>query len=367
MGRNSRHYLSTLIIPFYNAIIGLIMIYKEYVKLTHCAVHRVGNRLMMDGVDLSDKLLDMDETLSSILMNYFISPFRSTEAYALTHSSDISLNEVYAYVREIFADQNMMYEGSANLANFLYEQSTHPNINGGEFYVAYFKDFIIDGVTTDAIGLFKTETKESYLKVYPKNGSYELVCDEGISLSKLDKGALIFNMMEESGYVVAVVDNVGRGKNAKYWTEDFLNVKLRKNDYSQTENLLAICKKFIVEDQEKKQKMDSALKMSKTINALQQPHVTIKELASEVFDSEEKAEQFMNYAKTYCEQHDIFLDEEFDTSIEVMKKIRLGNISKIRLDEHFTIEIKGGESFIEHGFDDEKKMAYYGAGGNVRG
>lgn len=335
------------------------MIYKEYVKLSYCAVHRVGNRLMMDGVELSDKLLEMDETLSGILTNYFISPFKSAEAYAFFHSSDINFNEVYTYVKEIFEKQEKMYEDSVKLANYLYEQSTHPNINGGEFYVAYFKDFIIDGVTTDAIGLFKTETKESYLKVYPKNGSYELVFDEGISLSKLDKGALIFNTKENDGYIVTVVDNIGRGKTAKYWTENFLNVKLRKNEYSQTENLLAICKKFIVEDQEKKQKMDSALKMSKTITALQQPHVSIKDLASEVFDNEEKALLFVNYAQTYCEQHDIKLDDEFDTSAEVMKKIRMGNISKIRLDEHFTINIKGGEKFIEHGYDDERGMAYY--------
>lgn len=335
------------------------MIYKEYVKLRYCAVHRVGNKLMMDGVELSDKLLVMDEAMSGILMNYFTSPFKSAEAYAFNHLSDLNLNEVYTYVKEIFENQEEMYEGSIKLANYLYEQSTHPNVSGGEFYVAYFKDFIIDGETTDAIGLFKTETRESYLKVYPKNGSYELVCDEGISLSRLDKGALIFNTREDSGYVVAVVDSIGRGKTAKYWTDDFLNVKLRKNDYSQTENLLAICKKFIVEDREKKQKMDSALKISKTINALQQPHVSIRDFASEVFDSEEKAVQFVNYAQMYCEQHDIKMDDEFDTSEEVLKKIRLGNINKIRLDEHFTIDIKGGEKYIEHGYDDERGMKYY--------
>lgn len=335
------------------------MIYKEYVKLRCCAVHRVGNKLMMDGVELSDKLLEMDETISGILMNYFISPFKSAEVYAFNHLSDLNFNEVYTYVKEIFENQKEMCEGSVKLAIYLYEKSTHPNVSGGEFYVAYFTDFIIDGETTDAIGLFKTETRESYLKVYPKNGTYELVCDEGISLSRLDKGALIFNTRVDSGYVVAVVDNIGRGKTAKYWTDDFLNVKLMKNDYSQTENLLAICKKFILEDHEKKQKMDSALKISKTINALQQPHVSIKDFALEVFDSKEKAEQFVNYAQVYCEQHEIKMDDEFDTSEEVLKKIRLGNINKIRLDEHFTIDIKGGEKYIEHGYDDARGMSYY--------
>ena len=335
------------------------MIYKEYVKMTQCVVHRVGNKLMMDGVDVSESALEMDETLSGILMNYFISPFKSTEAYRLGHTSDVELNTVYTYVKTVFEDSSKLYDYSVKLAQYLYDQSTHPNINGGEFYVVYFKDFIIDGVTTDAIGLFKSETKESYLKVYSKNGTYEMACDEGISINRLDKGALIFNTDEENGYVVAVVDNIGRGKSAKYWTEDFLGVKPRKNEYSQTENLLTICKKFIVDEQQKAVKMDSALQMSKTIAALQQPHVNIRELASEVFEDETKATQFVNYAQSYCNKHDITMDEEFDTSEEAIKKIRLGNVSKIRLDEHFTIDIKGGEKYIEHGFDDERKMAYY--------
>lgn len=335
------------------------MIYKEYVKMTQCVVHRVGNRLMMDGIEASDSLLDLDEELSGMLMNYFVSSFGSTEAYYLNHLSDLKLNTVYSCVKAVFEDKERFLVNSFKLAQHLYEQSTHPNINGGEFYMAYFKDFVVDGVTTDAIGLFKSETKESFLKVYPKNGSYELTCDEGVRINRLDKGALIFNVDEDGGYFVAIVDNISRGKTATYWTEEFLGAKLRKNEYSQTEKLLTICKRFIIDEQNKAVKLDSAMQMSKTITALQQPHVNIRKLASDVFDDEAKASSFINYAQNYCDKHDISLDEEFDTSEEVMKKIRFGNMNKIKLDEHFTIDIRGGEKYIEHGFDDERKMAYY--------
>lgn len=42
----------------------------------------------------------------------------------------------------------------------------HPKINGGELYIAYFKDCVIDGQLTDGVGIFKSETKETYLRVF---------------------------------------------------------------------------------------------------------------------------------------------------------------------------------------------------------
>ena len=43
----------------------------------------------------------------------------------------------------------------------LYEQSKHPNIKQGDLYVVHFKDCILDGETIDAIGLFKSENKDT--------------------------------------------------------------------------------------------------------------------------------------------------------------------------------------------------------------
>ena len=54
---------------------------------------------------------------------------------------------------------------SRQIAKHLYDISSHPKIKGGELYVTYFSNMVLDGDTVDAVGIFKSETKETYLKV----------------------------------------------------------------------------------------------------------------------------------------------------------------------------------------------------------
>ena len=168
------------------------------------------------------------------------------------------MNEVYTYVSKIFDDQDQLYEQSVNLAKHLYEQSTHPKIKGGEFYTVYFKDCILDGETLDAVGLFKSENKDTFLKVLQENGNFNLQSEKGINIKKLDKGCLIFNKEQENGYVVAVVDNVGKGVEARYWLEDFLHVRLRKNEYTNTQNFMTLAKNFVTQELPKEGKFSKA-------------------------------------------------------------------------------------------------------------
>lgn len=84
------------------------------------------------------------------------------------------MNEAYSYVSKIFDNQEQLYEQSVNLAKHLHEQSTHPKIKGGEFYTVYFKDCILDGETLDAVGSFKSENKDTFLKVLQENGNFNL-------------------------------------------------------------------------------------------------------------------------------------------------------------------------------------------------
>lgn len=145
------------------------------------------------------------------------------------------MNEVYMCVHEIFSNPNTILHQSIDLSKHLYEQSTHPKVKGGEFYVVYFEDCIVDGISTNAIGLFKSENKDTYLKIQHKSNGFMIESEKGISLNKLDKGCLIFNREKENGYVVAVVDNVNKGAEAKYWTDDFLHVRPRKDNFNQTQ------------------------------------------------------------------------------------------------------------------------------------
>ena len=80
----------------------------------------------------------------------------------------------------------------------LYEQSTHPKTKGGEFYTVYFKDCIIDGETADAVGLFKSENKDTFLKIFPSGEGFEIESQQGININKLDNKADQVDLLNKS-------------------------------------------------------------------------------------------------------------------------------------------------------------------------
>ena len=183
------------------------MLHTEEISIETLAVHKVGNKSQEEGVRFSAAPMKVDDAVQSLLLQYFLSPFKSEEYFNLTHESDISLNEVYTYVSQIFDRPETFYDQSVNLARHLYEVSTHPKIKSGELYVTFLRDCNVDGELVDALGLFKSESKETFLKVYPTSDSFEIDYEDGININKLDKGCLIFNTERENGYLISIVDN----------------------------------------------------------------------------------------------------------------------------------------------------------------
>lgn len=143
-------------------------------------LHKVGNKIADEGVKLSKKHLIVQDNIKNILLKYFINSFHFNELFTFYHDYDLSLNEVYYYCSKIFATKECMHEQSINLAKHLYNNSTHPKIKMGEFYVVYFKDCVIDEQFVDAIGLFKSENKDTFLKIYPKDDDFEIESETGM-------------------------------------------------------------------------------------------------------------------------------------------------------------------------------------------
>ena len=136
---------------------------EQYIE--RIAVHSVGNKANGDAILLSSSELMPDESIRNLLATYFLSPFKSEEYYNLYHESSLELNEAYNFVSRIFDDPQALHEQSVQLAKHLYEQSNHPKIKGGEFYVVYFTDCPLHGETVNAVGLFKSENKDTFLKI----------------------------------------------------------------------------------------------------------------------------------------------------------------------------------------------------------
>lgn len=334
------------------------MLYKEYIKISTLSVHRVGNKAAVEGAELSEKPVIIDDALAEILKAYFLMAFKDDEKYHFSHPTDLALNEVYTYVKSIFEDETCFHEQSRKVAKFLYEKSEHPNIKRGDFYVIYMKDCILDGDTVDAVGLFKSENKDTYIKISPVSGGFNVESQQGMNLNKLDKGCLIFNKQKEDGYVVCVVDNSNRS-DAKYWIKDFLQLKRVEDDYSQTEQAMALCKSFIKQLPEDFDKAAKATMMNKAMESLDGEKVSLDSIANYAFKQAGAADAFMAYAGEFQDKQEISFKGSFHGKSEVLGRRKVSIVTKIKLDDNFEIDVLGGEENLERGYDEHRKKRFY--------
>jgi hypothetical protein len=335
--------------------------------LAELSIHRIGNKAQDEFYVLSDQSLQIqDQLLKDLLLQYFLTPYaKVNEIYRFTHpNNDLNLNEVFHFATAIFENGETFHDNSKQLAKYLYEISSHPKIKSGELYVAFFENVQIEGELLDAIGIFKSETKETYLKVYPEQAGFGLSYEEeAINISKLDKGCLIFKTEKEEGYKVAVIDQTNRSTEAVYWKDEFLKLKVRNDNYNQTNNVLGVYKSFVTEkldenfDMTKADKIDLLNKSMKYFK--EKESFDLEEFSNEVIANKEGIESFKNYKKSYEDEFDTTIADSFDISGAAVKKQAKAFKSVLKLDKNFHIYIHGDKELIEKGFDEGKSMSYY--------
>lgn len=336
------------------------MILKDTASINGIAIHKVGNKLT-EGLHLSKSAFQTNDELDGLFLDYFLTPFKKQEYFTFYHDSDLELNEVYTYACRVFDDPGSLYIQSVSLAKHLYEKSTHPKIKGGEFYTVYFKDCSLGGERVDALGLFKSENKDTFLKVFALGDGYEILSEQGINIHKLDKGCLIFNTEREKGFIVAVVDNTNKGDEAQYWIDDFLHIKQRKDEYYNTRNVLSLCKDFVTKELPQQfdvSKADQVDLLNKSVKFFKENEsFDMKEFSTEVIENPEIIESFKRFKDSYQRDQDIDIAEHFDISDSAVKKQARVFKSVIKLDKNFHIYIHGNREMIEQGSDERGK--YY--------
>ncbi len=329
--------------------------------LKNIVLQKVGNKLLDEGIHFSKSYLNTSEDINNLLLHYFTSPFKSSEYFNFYHNIDINMNEVFVCISKIFDDKETLYEQSVNLAKHLYEQSTHPKIKGGEFYTVYFKDCILDGEVVDAIGLFKSENKDTFLKVFPSGEGFEIEGQQGVNINKLDKGCLIFNSECENGYIVAVVDNTNKGGEAQYWMDDFLHVRQRKDEYHNTHNILSLCKNFVKKELPQHfevSKSDQVDMLNKSVKFFKEnENFNMTEFANEVIGQPDIIHSFNQFKSSFQQDYDVEIVDNFTISESAVKKQARSLKSVIKLDKNFHIYIHGGRELMEQGED--KKGKFY--------
>ena len=159
------------------------------------AIHRVGNKSRNEAIFLSEQPFNLNDEIVPLVKEYFFKPFREKEEnyYQFAHEVDLDYNDMFKYATEIFDNPANLQEISKRITTHLFEQSNHPHIKNGEVYVTYLTNLSIDNNVVDAIGIFKSELQADFLQFEEKDSNLEMILQQGINLSKLDKGCLIFN------------------------------------------------------------------------------------------------------------------------------------------------------------------------------
>jgi hypothetical protein len=328
------------------------------------SIHYTGNKTAEEPLVISDGPIQLDDIrLREGLLKYFFSSFKKPEFYRFTHSATVSLNTVYSFCDRIFNNKGEVHTISAAMAKYLYEKSVHPQIKGGELYVAFFKNVLLEDESVDAIGIFKSESKSQFFKVEQNGNHFKVEQDYGISEEKLDKGCLIFNTEEGEGYKVCIVDNVSKGEEARYWKDDFLGLAPCNDDYHKTNNFLTLCKTFIKEQMpeefvvEKTAQIDM---LNKSVDFFKKhEQFDFKQFSNEVIQEPLLVQSFERYKEGFEQQHQVAIDDRFDISDSAVKKQAKVFKSILKLDKNFHVYIHGSRELIEKGYDEEKKLNYY--------
>lgn len=343
-------------------------------RVSSIAVHYVGNKKSGETVKLSNNILGFspDNPVSEILKRYFFDSFKPDVQYRF----DVPLTEasksqqttdnptIFKIVQDLFQNPHSLLDNSVALAELLFQHSDHPKIKGGELYVALLNDIKIGDETVNGIGIFKSEHKETYLKVFSDStDGYRISKDEGINIKKLDKGAIILNTDAAHGYLVAIVDIQSKEREARFWKDDFLRLIPREDDFYFTHNYLDVCKGFVSDvftSENNAEKTEQIDLLTRSFDFFSKNETfEIENFENDVMGNEEVVEAFQQYRANYFEEKRIPPENNFQISSEAVKKQKRFFKPVIKLDRNFHVYVHGNNSLIERGYDKSKGMNYY--------
>ncbi len=338
-------------------------------EYSHCsidkvAVHRVGNPTLQEELVLSQELLDSsDKRLEELLMRFFLAPFSNPEYYNFTFSNDdFKLNPLFHFAAQAFDRPVEFHAQSVNMAKLLFDCSVHPQIKSGDLFVVYFSGINIEGDFTDAIGIFKSENKQDFLKVNANGSDFALHYEDGINIDKLDKGCLIFNVERDTGFKLCIIDKSNKGAEAMYWKDNFLHVKNCSDDFHRTKEFLTIAKNYVsqqLSEEFEVSKTDQIDLLNRSVDYFKKhENFNKEEFEEEVFQDKNMIKSFRGFDEEYREKNELEAATDFEISVQAVKKQARIFKSVLKLDKNFHIYIHGNSDLIEQGVDNDGRKFY---------
>lgn len=334
-------------------------------SINNIVVHQIGCRAEGEELKLSksEVLLQDEEMVTEVLKQYFFKPFKTEAYFNFHHEEGLEKNIMFPIVGQVFENPSSFFDASLSIANHLFEQSNHPKIKGGEFYQVSFSNIVVDGEVVDALGIFKSENKDTFLKVMLRNQNFELGAQEGINIKKLDKGCLIFNTEKELGFKICSVDNINKGNEAQFWFQDFLGLRPREDNYYFTNNYLQLCKGFVGEvfnEDNDVARPDQVDMLNRSIEYFNKnANFDEKDFEKEVIRQPDVVDAFQEYKTFFESDKNMPLQDSFDISKDAVRTEKKHFKSVLKLDKNFHVYVHGKRQYIEKGFDGDRGLKFY--------
>ncbi|MBT8221155.1 MAG: nucleoid-associated protein [Bacteroidia bacterium] len=327
-------------------------------QLTRLSVHHVGNKYKGEDLILSSQEHPiLSEELEQLLWKYFIDNMIDDRIFKMSTDPE----NLATILKDIFKSPENFHQAGIAVAERLYDTSDHPNFIGGEVFLAYFKNMMHEDEVVDAIGIFKSELKEDYIKPISGHNQLSLVGEKGINVSKLDRGCLILNTEAEDGFRILNHERNSASAN-KYWSEAFLCLEAVSNEYHHTNHYLKLTKDFVTKrlpEYETVSKADQIDYLNRSMNYFKgKDHFDCDEFKSEIFEKSDTQSAFDNYKTNYSAQKNIALNTAFDISQNAVDKNKRVYRSVLKLDKNFHVYIHGDRSLIERGKDSDGRKYY---------
>lgn len=302
----------------------------------------IGNKYNGATLEKISPCMHISDLVRHDLGEYFLSRINFLEEYHFTHNMGCQYNKLFSLSRDFFSKNKSLIDVAANINNILFDTTKTGKIKEGLLFVVSFKNCIVEDQEVEALGIFKTETFDTFLMCDYMKGESRVSSMRGLSLRKLDKGCIIYNCKEDNGYMVNIY-NSNRKADIQYWNEDFLGITIVDNDRQNANEIIKVCSKLL------KSNIASDESSVKKIALL-------SELTSQIEDGEINLERLFDASN---------IDKESVLPIDIPNLIKVSkdNVKNpkavIKLDNNFTISITGGDKYIKKGIDSTSGLHYY--------
>ena len=325
--------------------------------LRHLMIHGIGNKCLDEPLVLSSREVMMNEITANKLLDNLLKKMPHEAFYHYSHDIDLSYNEMFAFSQKVFANNDSIVVISKSVAKHLFNQGVTKKVQAGIVYIAYLQGVLVDNKEVDAIGVFKSEKTDTFLKVNYEDGIYRLSSEKGMGC--IDKGCIIMNTESENGYLISLF-NTKKKSDVKYWNEDFMGVRLRNDDNLKTSQIVELCGTFITKN-DTIPNTDKAGMIDRVLSAMAVGDTSLEKITETVFNDKNVRQQFSEFHQTQANYDDSTLENHFVPDMETVEKAvrKYRNKTKLKLDNDFEVLIKGGEENIIKGYDEEKAMSYY--------